>query len=165
MRAVEIVVEGHAAAPRALSFATIVPIDLGRIFTGFGPLPAVVGRREQSEPWDRVGATRVVELSDGSAAREEITAYEPPAYFAYRVGPFAGALALAAAHADGAWWFTETADGRTHIRWSYTFALAGPAAPVARVALAPVWRGYAHRVLARAIAEVELVDRGTSDRP
>jgi hypothetical protein len=155
MKAVEIVVEGYARAPLRATFDTIVPIDLAKIFTGYGPLPAVVGGRDQTAPWNQVGASRVVELSDGSAAREEITAYEAPAYFAYRVGPFSGMLRYVAAHADGAWWFSDNGAGRTHIRWSYRFALAGPAAPLARLAIPPLWRAYARQVLVRAIAEAE----------
>lgn len=155
MAQVEIVVEGYARASQSATFATIVPIDLAKVFMGFGPLPGVIGCREQSGPWDRVGSTRVVELSDGRTVREQITAHEPPAYFGYRVGPFNGPLGYAAAFADGAWWFADFADGRTHIRWSYTFHLTGPAAPLARAAVPPLWRRYARDVLALAIRETE----------
>jgi hypothetical protein len=148
----EIVVEGTARAEVALAFATIVPIDLTRIFTGLGPLPAVVGRHGQTGSWQRVGATRIVELSNGSEVREEITAHEPPRYFAYRVGPFAGPLGRLADHADGDWRFAELGAGLTGIRWRYAFALRSP---VARPLVIAAWRAYARRVLRRAIAEVE----------
>jgi hypothetical protein len=152
---VEIVVAGQARASSELTFATIVPIDLTRIFTGLGPLPAVVGNREQTGPWDHVGASRVVELADGSEACEEITAHEPSSYFAYRVGPFSGPLRFAASHADGAWWFTDLGERGTHIRWSYTFALDGPAGRPARFVIPGLWRAYARRVLALAILATE----------
>jgi hypothetical protein len=152
MSEVEIVVEGYARGTPAATFSAIVPVDLTRILTGLGPLPAVIGTREQSGPWDHVGATRIVELSDGSEAPERITAHEPGRYFAYRVGPFTGPLRFLASHADGAWWFSDFGERGTHIRWSYTFALTGPAAWLVRPVLARAWRAYARRVLGLAIA-------------
>jgi hypothetical protein len=149
---VEIVVEGYAAAHAARTFDVIVPIDLTTVFRGRGPLPAVVGVRDQSGPWSSVGASRIVRLSDRSEAPERIAAYERPWHFAYRVGPFAPPLGLLATHADGAWWFAETGDRRTHIRWSYTFALQGPLAPAARLLVPRLWRAYARQVLELCIA-------------
>jgi hypothetical protein len=70
MAEAEIVVQGYARADAGATFAAIVPIELTHVFTGLGPLPAVVGNREQTGAWDHVGATRVVELSDGSEASE-----------------------------------------------------------------------------------------------
>ncbi|HEY2160292.1 MAG TPA: hypothetical protein VGH24_03225 [Solirubrobacteraceae bacterium] len=93
-----------------------MPIDLAKIFRGFGPLPAVVGTRDQTGAWDHVGARRVVELADGSEVREELTAYEAPAHFAYRVSGFSGPLRRLVSHADGAWWFSEREGGVTHVR-------------------------------------------------
>ena len=149
---VEVQVQGYASATLDHTFETIVPIDLRQIFRGFGPLPAVRGNREQTGAWDHVGASRVVELSDGSEAPERITGYAPPHHFAYRVGPFTSALRFAVSHADGAWWFSDAGDRGTHVRWSYTFRLHGPAAPLVRLAIAPLWRAYAERVLALALA-------------
>ncbi len=148
---VEVEVDGYARASPAHTFETIVPIDLTQIFKGFGPLPAVVGNREQTGAWDHVGATRVVELSDGSEAPERITDYAAPHHFAYRVGPFSGALRRVVVSADGAWWFSDAGDRGTHVRWSYTFRLRGRAAPVASIVIVPLWRAYAKRVLALAI--------------
>ena len=157
MSEAEVVVEGYARASQQLTFETIVPIDLTLVFTGFGPLPAVVGRRDQTGPWNQVGASRVVELSDGTEAQEQITAHEPYSYFAYRVGRFTGPLRLAASHADGQWWFAEVGEQQTHIRWSYRVRLDTLLAPAAQPILPRVWRLYARRVLKLAIAEVERV--------
>ena len=152
---VEIVVEGYAQAARERTFDAIVPVDLTLILRGFGPIPGVLGVRDQSGPWSAVVATRLVVLSDGSIAPERITAHEPGRYFGYRVGPFAPPLGLIAAHADGAWWFTDVGSGATHIRWSYTFTLSGPAARLAAPVVQRVWRAYARQVLALAIAIAE----------
>ena len=152
---VEIVVERYARAPLAHTFDTAVPIDLTTIFRGYGPLPAVVGVRDQTGPWDAAGRERVVQLSDGSEVPERITAYEAPLHFAYTVGPFPRPLGLLASHADGAWWFADTGDGRTHIRWSYTFSLHGPGAPLARLVVPRLWRPYASSVLDLCVSAAE----------
>jgi hypothetical protein len=85
-----VTVEKDVRAPLEAAFQTIVPIELARIFRGLGPLPAVVGTREQTGAWDHVGASRIVQLSDGSQAPEQLMAYEPPSHFAYRLDGFTG---------------------------------------------------------------------------
>jgi len=154
-RGVAVTVSAVARTEPAAAFAAIAPIDLTRIFTGMGPLPAVVGTRGQTGRWDHVGATRTVELSDGSEAREMITAHDAPAHFAYRLGGFTGPLRLVVEGADGAWWFSAGARGGTDVRWRYVFVPRAGRRWLVRAAVAPLWRGYARRVLARAIAEAE----------
>jgi hypothetical protein len=161
-----VTVEGTARADPATTFDVIVPIELPRIFRGFGPLPAVVGTRDQTGKWDQVGVSRVVQLGDGSEAREEITAYDRPRYFAYRVGPFESApLRHLVVDANGEWWFTAGEPARTAIRWRYTFRPRRYATPVVRLVIARLWRGYAKRALALAIEEVERQRREASPVP
>jgi hypothetical protein len=62
---IAVTVETDVRAPLEATFRTIVPIQLARIIRGLGPLPAVVGTREQTCAWDHVGASRIVQLSDG----------------------------------------------------------------------------------------------------
>ena len=142
-------------APIDMAFLAIAPIDLPSIFRGFGPLPAVVGTRAQGDGWDHVGATRIVELADGSQAREELTAYEAPRHFAYRVSGFTGPVRLVVAHADGAWWFTDIGDGIAHVRWSYVFQPRAGRALLVRALLMPIWVVYQQRALALAVREAE----------
>jgi polyketide cyclase/dehydrase/lipid transport protein len=132
-----------------------VPIELARMFTGFGPLPAVVGTRDQTGDWDHVGAARTVELADGSEVREQITAHEAPSHFAYRLSGFTGALRLLVAHVDGAWWFSDAEGGDTHVRWMYVFQPRAGRATLVRATVGPLWSAYARRALARAIREAE----------
>jgi Polyketide cyclase / dehydrase and lipid transport len=155
---VAITVEGSARVPVGQAFRAIAPVPLEEIFTGYGPLPAVVRTREQSGRWDHVGATRVVELADGSEAREEITSYDEPSHFGYRLGGFTGVLRHLVSHADGAWWFTEPEAGTASIRWTYTFEPRPARATVVRVAIGPLWRRYARQTLALAIARAEQAD-------
>jgi len=101
-----------------------------------------------------VGAQREVVLSDGSSAPERLTAYEPPAHFGYRVGPFSGPLGTLVFHADGDWWFTPR-DGATHISWTYAFAPRPWRRGLVSLLVAPLWRLYARRVLARSVHAAE----------
>ena len=156
---VAVTVRARAAVAPEVAFDAIAPIDLPRIFTGLGPLPAVTGTREQTGAWDHAGATRVVELADGTEARERLTLHERPHRFAYRVGPFTGPLRRVVDGADGAWWFAPAGGGdagaATAVTWTYTFRPRGLARPLVRVAVAPLWRAYARRALARAVAAAE----------
>ena len=152
---VAVTVSGVARTEPATAFAAIAPVDLTRIFTGMGPLPAVVGTHAQTGAWDHVGATRTVELSDRSEAREAITAYDAPAHFAYRLEGFTGPLRRVVEGADGAWWFSAGARGGTDVRWTYVFLPRPGRRWLVRAAVAPLWRAYARRVLALAIAEAE----------
>jgi hypothetical protein len=153
---IPVAVDGTARADVKTAFDVIVPIELPHLFRGFGPLPAVVATRDQTGEWDHVGASRVVQLSDGSEANERITAYDRPRYFAYRVGPFeSGPLRHVIIEAHGDWWFTARDTMNTAIRWTYTFRPRRYATPVVRLLIARLWRGYAKRALALAIDEVE----------
>ena len=157
---VAVTVEGRVGAPVDEVFRAIAPIPLAEIFTGYGPLPAVVRTREQTGSWDQVGATRIVELADGSEASEEITSYDEPSHFGYRLSGFTGILRLLVSHADGAWWFTEPEAGTTHIRWTYVFEPRPVRATVVRAVIGPLWSGYAREVLALAVHRAGLANPG-----
>jgi SLT domain-containing protein len=59
-------------------------------------------------------------MKDGTTAREEVTAYRRPEYFAYKTGEYTFALKYLATGATGEWWFTP--DGTaTAVRWTYVF--------------------------------------------
>jgi Polyketide cyclase / dehydrase and lipid transport len=152
---IAVTVEKDVRAPLEATFRAIVPIELARIFRGLGPLPAVVGTREQTGAWDHVGASRIVELSDGSQAHEQLMAYKPPRHFAYRLDGFTGPLRGLVSHADGAWWFSDAGDGATHVRWMYVFAPRAARASVVRAVIAPLWSVYERRALSLAASEAE----------
>ena len=154
MSGVPVTVIAVAHAPLEQAFDAIAPIDLASIFRGYGPLPGVRGVRDQSGDWDHVGAHRVVELTDGNEAPERITEFEPPGYFAYSVGPFTGPMNRVVERADGEWWFAR-ASGGTEITWTYTFIPRARMGLVVRRVVAPMWKGYARRVLSQALRVVE----------
>jgi hypothetical protein len=154
-RTVDVTVTAHAAAPPETAFDVIVPIDLAAIFKRYLLLPPVAGVRDQSGPWDAPGRTRTVLLGDGTKAPEHLTAVDRPHGFGYHVGPFPRPLSLLAAGADGSWRFTPAADGGTDIVWTYRFTPQPGRRALLRAAIAPMWRGYARRGLARAVAAAD----------
>jgi hypothetical protein len=153
---VPVTVRARAAVAPEAAFGVIAPVDLSRIFTGLGPLPAVTGTREQTGAWDHVGATRVVELADGSEAAERLTLYDRPHRFGYHVGPFTGPLRHLVDGADGVWSFAPAEGGAaTAVTWTYVFRPRRLARPLVRLGVAPLWRAYARRGLARAVAAAD----------
>jgi Polyketide cyclase / dehydrase and lipid transport len=155
---IAVTVQAATRAAPPVAFDVIVPIDLSTIFVASRVMPGVVGVRDQSGPWDRAGATRVVQLTDGSEAPERLTRVNRPHGFSYRVGPFSGPLRLLVSHADGAWEFTPAAGGATSLRWTYTFAALAGRGGLVRVALAPLWRRYAQRALGLAARVADAAD-------
>jgi hypothetical protein len=142
-----VTVESSCAAPPAHVFAVIVPIDLPLIFTSWGPLPGVRGVRDQTGPWDAVGRTRRVELTDGSTGTERLTEHTPPHSFAYEL---TGVLGSVVHRIRGEWTFTPDGAGTT-VRWTYAFYPRRGRRLLVRWVLAPVWRRYATATLARAV--------------
>lgn len=130
-------------APEAV-FAFIAAEDvLPKVLTGYGPLPAVVRTSDHTGPWDQVGSARVVHLADGGSAREQITLFESPRRFAYRVWDISNPIIKTlAVEARGNWTFVAVGQN-TQVNWTYTFVArnavtAVPLSLIARV----LWRGY-----------------------
>ena len=150
-------VETEIAADQASVFNHVIPIDLASIFKGHGPLPAVTGVQNQTGPWDKVGQSRTVLLSDGSSAREIITRLEAHHYFRYTVSDFSGGLRFFTTAADGQWWFEPvSSSGPTHVKWSYTFkARSLLSAPVLWFITRFLWRPYMRQALMSCKSQAE----------
>ena len=152
-------VQADIAAPQTMVFEHIMPVDLTSIFTGYGPLPAVVGTRDQTGAWDAAGQTRTVIMSDGSSAQEQLTAYEYPNYFSYIVSNFTGVLRAFVTSARGEWWFgpgSETSREVTHIKWIYVFnARSSFSIPIVWFFTRVLWKGYMREALYILKAQVE----------
>ena len=93
---------------------------LPKVLTGYGLLPGVVKTTGTTGPWDKPGSHRIVNLKDGTTAREEVTAYRRPEYFAYKTSEYTFALKYLATGATGEWWFERGGHG-TKVRWTYSF--------------------------------------------
>lgn len=144
-----------------LAFQRIAPMDPTAMFTGYGPLPAVTGTRDQTGAWDAPGQTRTVTLSDGSSAQEGLKHYHPAEYFSTTISGFSGALRWLATGADGAWWFDPQANGtQTAVRWRMAFhARSKWAAPVLWLMASVLCRGYMNKALRLAKAQIEAATR------
>lgn len=138
------------------TFEHIVPIDLTSIFTGYGPLPAVVSIQKQLGDWNTVGETRTVYLSDHSSVQEQLTTYEYPSYFSYTVSQFTSSLRFLIHSAEGEWWFSPTPSAGTDIQWRYTFIARSPLAyPLLWIIAKFLWRNYMNQVLQRSKIQID----------
>jgi hypothetical protein len=150
MPSVATTVQRTIAVAREPLFARFIPVDLPDILKRYGPVPAVVRTSGQTGPWDVVGSSRTVHLSDGSSATERVTACEAPRHFGYTVSGFTNPVRLLAREARGQWWFEEDADdaGATRVRWTYAFeARSRPAALLLAPVVKLAWRGFMRRAL------------------
>jgi hypothetical protein len=132
-----------AGSPDAV-FKFITAEDvLPKVLTGYGPLPAVLRTSGNTGPWDRPGSARVVHLADGSTVREQLTGYDSPKRFTYRVWEFGNPIVRTlATQAKGEWDFVATAEG-TQVTWTYTFQAKNAAAALPLSGIAQIlWRGY-----------------------
>lgn len=151
------VVQTTINTPMKDAFGHIGPIDLTTIFTGYGPLPAVSGTRDQTGRWDTAGRSRTVLFSDGASARESLTGYEFPRRFAYHLDGFTGVLGLLASEAQGEWDFQQSPDGTaTTVVWRYEFVSRNRwLAPVLKLFVNSLWSGYMLRALSLTKDQVE----------
>lgn len=130
--------------PRDALWARFIPVKLEDILGKYGPVPAVTGTSGQTGPWDVVGSSRTVHLSDGSSASERVTRVQAPQAFGYTVSGFTNPVRFLAREARGVWVFAE--DGE--VRWTYTFvARSVPAALVLAPVVRFAWRGFMRRAL------------------
>jgi hypothetical protein len=130
--------------PRDALFARFVDVELEDILHRYGPVPAVTDTTDQTGPWDVVGSSRTVHLSDGSSATERVTRCETPHVFGYTVGGFTNPVRFLAREARGVWVFEESGE----VRWTYTFAARSlPAALLLAAIVKTAWRGFMRRAL------------------
>ena len=138
------------------SFILIAPIDLTSIFTGYGPLPAVIGTEDQVGKWDCAGQSRTVLLSDGTTAREILETYDCPNQFSYTVDVFTGPLRFLVRSAHGSWQFSEEND-QTDVIWTYSFSARSVLVlPIVWFIAQVLWRGYMRKAIR--LAAVQLND-------
>ena len=132
------------------------PLDPSRFYPKYGPLPAVVGVRDQSGSWDTVGRHRTLMLSDGGHVIETITDAASPTYFAYELSDFQKLFGALVTGARAEWRFEREAGG-TCIRWTYTFFGKPGRAWIVKLIVKLWWAPYMRRVLPPIAREVERV--------
>jgi hypothetical protein len=108
-------------APLDEVFRFVVAEDApGRVLRRYGPVPSPTQSQLLDGAWGRVGARRVVVLSNGGTLKEEITAFDPPALYAYRISDFHFFVKNLSSSGTGVWQFFRVGD-QTRVVWTYAF--------------------------------------------
>ena len=152
MRRVPVRVTRRIPLPPEQLFERFAPIELSTIIKRWGPLPGVKGVRDQTGEWDRPGVSRTVLLDDGSTAKEELVAYNPPHHFGYKL-TFGAPTSALASDAAGTWFFHPAGDGGTELEWAWAFRPRPGTGLLVELVLGPLWRRYAEQTLANVAAE------------
>lgn len=92
-------------------------------------LPGVVGTTLLTKTWGEVGSRRIVHLSDGAQATEQILQLEPGERFRYVVWDYTTPAARPIAYAIGEFRFRPVDGERTELIWTYAFRLRGDRFP------------------------------------
>ena len=144
-----LVVEESHTIPKGKQdvFRDMVPMPLPQLFRKwYGPIPPIKETREQTGDWDAVGQSRTVVLVGGGSMREELTSYDAPNSFGYRLSDVKGPLSPLVGHVDGDWLF-ESVGEETKVTWRWTiYPRSGLTAPVLPV-FGWLWKGYARQSL------------------
>jgi len=96
-----------------------------KVLTGSCPLPAVVGTSNNVGPWNVPGSTRQIIMADGSTVQEQVTYFERPGRFSYKLWNFTNPFMRATATGTRAEWMANAAQGGTTVTWTYIFTAKG----------------------------------------
>ncbi len=114
-------------------------------FTGFGPIPGIVGIRLHSPL--AVGSQRRVHTDDGSVLTERVTEHDPPVRHAYTLTGFRPPMAWLVSKGEAAWTFTGHEFG-SRVVWTYEFTLNKEwLAPLTSIVVHVLMRRAMHRCL------------------
>jgi hypothetical protein len=87
-------------------------------------LPGVVGTTQLTPgEWGRTGSRRMVHLSDGGSATEQVLEYVAGEGFRYQVWDYTTAAARPIAYAIGEFRYQPLTGERTEVVWTYAFRL------------------------------------------
>lgn len=143
------------AAPIEHVFPAITSHDATKFYPKWGVLPGVVQVRDESGPWDVVGQTRQLVMSDASTFTETITDFDVDELFAYTLTDFTRLFGILVAFAHSEWRFSRV-EGGTAIAWTYAFtSRPGWAAVVASI-VRLAWAPYMRKVLPAIAASAAL---------
>jgi hypothetical protein len=147
-------VEMVAATPLQWTWDILTPIDPSRFYPRFGPIPATVAVREQTGPWNVVGQSRMLMLSDGGHVVETISDVDENAFFAYNLTDFQKLFKRLVDHARAEWTFSEHEKG-TLVQWTYTFTPRKRWGWAVALIVRFAWDPYMRQVLPEIVHEAE----------
>jgi len=128
-------------------------LDPADYYPSYGPLPAVVGVRDQTGDWRTPGHERTLALSDGGHVIEQLTDVASPTFFAYDLRDFQKLFGALVEGARAEWEFVRTTEG-TSIRWTYAFQARPGRRWLVAVIVRTAWAPYMRRVLARIASDL-----------
>lgn len=147
-----------AATPLQWTWDVLTPIDPARFYPKHGPIPATIAVRDQSGPWDAVGQTRTLLLSDGGHVVETITDVEKPVgeqgFFAYELTDFQKVFKLMVDHARAEWTY-EAHPAGTLVHWTYTYVPKKGWGWAVGLIVRLWWDPYMRQVLPEIVHEAE----------
>lgn len=146
-------VDGVATASLLRTWEVATPLTPVGYYPKYGPLPAVLEVRNQTGPWDAVGQTRQLMLSDGGSVIEHLVRVDKPNIFSYELTDFQKLFGVLVKSASARWEFTAV-DGGTRIRWTYTFHPNRRGRVLVGLIVTLFWAPYMKRVLPGIIREV-----------
>lgn len=133
------------APPSAVFALSVDPARFPALFTGMGPIPALVSITPDAP--SAVGSTRQLVSADKSRLTERIVAWEPPRLHGYLLSGFVAPLAWLVRAGTAQWQFAAR-DGGTFVQWTYDFELTTPLVwPLAAPLLKIVMQGAMRRCL------------------
>ena len=156
-------VSAEIVVPRDSFFYWFTSMDLSAVMHRYGPIPGVVGVEDQTGPMHVPGSSRVLLLSDGTTAMEQVTGCDPPKEVNYRLDQLTGVFRYLVVEAAGQIWFGEPQKDSTRVEWQYSFFGRSWAARVVLKILIPLfWRGFMQAALARSKRLAEAQARSPS---
>jgi hypothetical protein len=108
--------------PRALSDWMIMT-KLEDSLLATKALPGVIGTTLLTPEWGVVGARRLLHLSDGGSATEQILAFKAGERLRYQVWNYTTSAARPIHYAIGEFRYLALDEGRTDLVWTYAFSL------------------------------------------
>jgi hypothetical protein len=150
--------EGLTTADLTRAWDLATPLTPVGYYPKFGPLPAVLEVRNQTGPWDAVGQTRQLMLSDGGSVIEHLVQVDKPGLFVYELSDFQKLFGSLVSGARAEWEFTAEGAG-TRIRWTYTFHPYARGRLIVALIVKLFWGPYMKRVLPGIIREVNRASR------
>lgn len=130
----------------------VAGLDPTKYYPSYGPLPAVVGVRDQTGDWHSEGQERTLLLSDRGHVVERLTDTQSPTSFVYELRNFQRLFGHLVSGARAQWRFDRVGHA-TRILWEYTFSpLPGRGWIVAAI-VRLAWAPYMRRVIRRIAAD------------
>lgn len=139
--------------PPAEALRRLAAFPIPRMFTGWGPFPAVSAVEPEDTAWDHVGAARLHRLADGGSVLETMVEYDDGVGFAYELTGFTDAFDRLVHGVRGAWSTAPDGDGSI-VRWTWEFAPRPLRRRVMALVVGPLWRHYMQRMITAVTAAV-----------